>query len=103
LTRILEMGCTAIMCSHDMMARQVMERCQELGLRVPEDISVMGFDDLPMCKTTTPPMTTIRQNRTELGKSAYCALFSQMQNVHLSTFLLHTELIRRDSCGKPGK
>lgn len=101
LKRILDMGCTAIMCSHDVIARRAMERCQELGYRVPEDVSILGFDDIPMCQTTTPPLTTIRQNRTELGKSAYCALSSQMQGVHLSTFLLHPELITRESCTAP--
>ena len=43
-------------------------------------------------------MTTIRQDRTELGKSAYCALASQIEGVAPSTFLLHTELIPRSSC-----
>lgn len=103
LPRLLEMNCTAIMCSHDMLARQVLMRLEEMGLRVPEDISIMGFDDLPLCLDTTPPLTTIRQNRTELGKSAYCALSSQMENVPLSTLLLHTELIERSSCGRPAK
>ena len=99
LDRILNMGCTAIVCSHDILARRVMECCQEKGLRVPEQISVIGFDDLPFCKNTVPPLTTIRQNRTEIGKSAFCALSSQLENVPLSTFLLHTELIKRGSCG----
>lgn len=101
LERILKLGCTAIMCSHDVIARRVMERCQAMGYRVPEDVSVMGFDDVPFCRNTNPPLTTIRQNRTELGKSAYCALSSQMQGVPLSTFLLHTALIERDSCAVP--
>lgn len=100
LPRLLDMGCTAIMCSHDVLARAVMLRCQELGRRIPEDISVLGFDDIPLCETTVPPLSTIRQNRTELGKSCYCALFSQMQRVPLSTFLLHTELVQRGSCGR---
>jgi len=98
LPRVLSMGCTAIMCSHDKLARRVMERCIELGLRVPGDISVMGFDDLPFCESTVPPLTTIRQDRTQIGKSAYCALSSQMEGVPLSTFLLHPELIPRESC-----
>ena len=103
LPRILKLGCTAIMCSHDILAEQVMKRLQEQGLRIPEDISVLGFDDIPLCETTTPPLTTVRQNRTEIGKSAYCALSSQMEGVPLSTFLLHTELVKRASCAAPGK
>ena len=98
LPRVLSMGCTAIMCSHDVLARRVMECCQERNLRIPEDISIIGFDDLPFCKNTTPPLTTVRQNRAQIGKSAYCALSSQMEGVPLSTFLLHTKLITRNSC-----
>lgn len=100
LQRILDMDCTAIVCSHDVLARRVMEECQSKGLSVPGQISVIGFDDLPFCQHTHPPLTTIRQNRTEIGKSAYCALAGQLNSVPLSTLLLHTELIERSSCGK---
>ncbi len=100
LPRLLEGGCTAIVCSHDLYAQGVMARCQELGYRVPEDISIVGFDDLPLCQNTTPTLTTIRQNRDELGRSAYCALSSQLSQVPLSTFLLHAELVKRESCLK---
>lgn len=103
LPSLLKQGCTAILCSHDTLACAVLERCREQGIRVPEDVSVLGFDDLPLCDTCQPPLTTIRQDRTELGKSAYCALSSQMEGVSLSTFLLHTELVTRDSCGAPGR
>lgn len=98
LPRLLDHGCSAIVCSHDLYAQGVMTRCQELGYRVPEDISIIGFDDLPLCQHTSPTLTTIRQNRDELGRSAYCALSSQLSHVPLSTFLLHAELIQRDSC-----
>ena len=99
LQRLLDMGCTAIVCSHDVLARRVMEECQRKGLSVPGQISIIGFDDLPFCQHTHPPLTTIRQNRTKIGKSAYCALGGQIDSVPLSTLLLHTELIRRGSCG----
>ena len=99
LPRLLENGCTAIICSHDMLAHSVMFYCNELGLRVPDDISIMGFDDIPLCRYTTPPLTTIRQNRPALGKSAFYALSSQFNGVPLGTHLLHAELIRRFSCG----
>jgi len=98
LDRILDIGCTAIVCSHDVLAMAVMDKCREKGLRIPEDISILGFDDVPACETSNPPLTTIRQNRTEIGKSAYCALTSQLGGVPLSTFLLHTELVVRGSC-----
>ena len=98
LPALLKMGCTGIVCSHDVLAQSTLKHCAEMGIRVPEDVSIIGFDDLPLCQHTQPPMTTIRQNRTELGRSAYCALSSQMEGVPLSTFLLHTELVRRDSC-----
>lgn len=98
LPRLLDAGCTAIVCSHDYLANNVMIRCTELGLRVPEDISILGFDDVPQSRYTLPPLSTIRQNRVELGKSAYCALSSQLSGVPLSTFLLHVELIQRASC-----
>lgn len=98
LPRLLEGGCTAIICSHDMLAHSVMVHCTELGLRVPDDISILGFDDIPLCQHTRPPLSTIRQNRTDLGKSSFFALSSQMNKVPLSTFLLHAELIQRASC-----
>lgn len=100
LPRILEAGCTAIVCSHDLLAHSVMVHCNELGLRIPEDISILGFDDIPMCRFTLPPLTTIRQDRTNIGKSAFYALLNQLNNVHPSSLLLHPELIERASCTK---
>ena len=99
LNRLLDLGCTAFVCSHDLMARTAIDYCGKQGLKVPEDISIMGFDDGPLCAFTTPPLSSVRQNRTELGKSAFYALNSQMGNVHLTILLLHAELILRGSCG----
>lgn len=99
LPRLLENGCTAIICSHDMLAHSAMFYCNELGLRVPDDISIMGHDDIPFCRYTTPPLTSMRQNRPALGKSAFYALSCQLNDVPLSTHFLHAELITRDSCG----
>ena len=101
LPQLLELGCSAILCSHDTLAEAVLNHCRTLGRKVPEDISILGFDDLPLCEKTDPPLTTIRQDRTKLGKSAFCALSSQFEKVPLSTLLLHTELIKRGSCASP--
>ena len=98
LPRLLKNGCTAIICSHDVLAHSAIIHCTELGLRVPRDVSVMGFDDIPLCRFTSPALTTIRQNRPALGKSAFFALYSHLHSVPLCTHLLHAELIVRDSC-----
>lgn len=100
LPRLLKEGCTAIVCSHDILAHSVMVHCKELGLRIPEDVSILGFDDIPLCRYTFPPLTTIRQDRENLGRSAFYALTSQMNNVHVSSLLLHAQLIERASCTK---
>lgn len=97
--RLMEKGCTAIICSHDLLAHTVMIHCAELGIRIPDDISIIGFDDIPLCRYTLPPLTTIRQNRTELGKSAFYALSSQLNQIPISTLFLHAELIQRESIG----
>ncbi len=97
LPRLLKQGVTAIVCSHDLLAHTVMIYCQELGLRVPEDISIVGFDDLPLCSYTIPPMTTVQQNRTEIGRSAFYALSSLMAGTPISTLLLHAQLMKRQS------
>ncbi len=99
LPRLLEQGCTAIICSHDVLAHSVLVHCQELGLHVPSDVSIIGFDDIPLCRYAIPPLSTIRQDRENLGRSAFHALTSQMNNVHVSSLLLHAQLIRRSSCG----
>lgn len=99
LPRLLKNGCTAILCSHDVLAHSVIFHCSELGLRVPEDISILGFDDIPLCRYTVPPLTTIRQDRSALGKSAFYALSCHLNKVPLSSLMLHAELIRRGSCG----
>ena len=97
---LLPMGMTAIICSHDQIANAVMVECQQRGYRLPRDISVIGFDDLPLCAYTSPPLTTIRQDRTELGKCGYYALDSILNRVSIGTILLHAQLVERESTGR---
>ena len=93
------MGITSLICSHDLLANAAMIQCQQLGLRVPADISIIGFDDLPMSAYTSPPMTTIRQERAQLGKGGYYALASLMNGIAIGTLLLHARLMVRGSTG----
>lgn len=103
LPRLLELGCTAIICSHDLLAHAVLIHCKEIGVRIPEDLSIIGIDDLPICRYTDPPLSSIRQDRNELGKSAFHALSSQIEQVHLNTLKLHPELVLRGSVGSAPK
>ena len=97
LPNFLKSGMTAIICSQDTIASAALVQCQQLRYRVPEDVSIVGFDDLPIAAYTSPPLTTIRQDRTELGKSGFFALSSLLNHVSISTFLLHAQLIERKS------
>ena len=75
-----------------------MIQCQQMGYRIPDDISIIGFDDLHL-RYTAPPLTTVRQERIQLGKSGYYALESLMNEVAIGTLLLHASLIVRNSTG----
>lgn len=99
LPRLLREGVTAIMCSHDLLAHSVMIHCREMGLRVPLDLSIIGFDDLPICSYTVPPLSTIRQDRLQLGQSGFHALHSLITGIPIGTLLLHPQLIERKSTG----
>lgn len=93
----LEAGATAILCGNDIIASGVITECNRLGQRVPEDISVVGFDDLPISTQTLPPLTTIRQERSELGRFAYDSLNGLIHHIRISRILLRPELIERKS------
>ena len=93
-------GATAIMCASDLIAARTINELHKLGLRVPEDVSVTGFDDLPVAKYLAPPLTTIRQERFALGKSAFSLLKDLMSGLPVSTMLLHSTVVLRESVGK---
>ena len=96
----LAAGATAIVCGNDLIAKGVMEECVQRGFRVPEDISVIGFDDISLAATYNPPLTTIRQERNELGKCAYVILNSLIQHISISKTLLRPKLIERESTAR---
>ncbi len=90
-------GATAIVCGNDLIASGVIAECVQRGFRVPEDISVIGFDDLPISAHLTPPLSTVRQERIELGKSGYYTLNSLINKVSISKTLLRPQFIKRGS------
>ncbi|HBA47300.1 MAG TPA: LacI family transcriptional regulator, partial [Lachnospiraceae bacterium] len=74
IPKLLDEGVTAILFSHDVRAISAITECKDRGIRIPEDVSIVGFDDLPMTAYTLPSLTTIRQNRIGIGKCGYYAL-----------------------------
>lgn len=98
--QLLEAGATAIICGNDLIAFGVIDECFRLGYSVPHDISVVGFDDIPMSSRIVPGLTTIRQDRTELGRSGYYMLASLLRKVPISRMLLQPRLIVRESTSK---
>jgi LacI family transcriptional regulator len=93
----LQAGATAIICGSDRIASGVIDECHARDLRVPEDISIVGFDDLPLAETLNPPLTTIRQDRNELGRSAYVMLGSLIAHIPISRTLMRPILVERKS------
>lgn len=98
---------TAILCFSDAIAYGVVHAAQALGLRVPEDLSVVGFDDNPLAQRMRPALTTVRQDIAVKGRAAAAALTAAIErsrtgsNTRVRHVLLPTELVIRDSTAKP--
>ncbi len=90
---------TAVFCTNDEMATGAIKACWEVGKRVPEDISIIGFDGIPYCRYLHPALTTVRQPLCELGSYAvrYLEEFLKGKRLTLPTEMLGTELLIRDS------
>ena len=94
---------TAIFAGNDQQALGVYEAARQHGLRVPQDLSIVGFDDLPVARWVSPPLTTVRQPLTEMGQTAAAMLSDLIENKPLPTrrVELATELIIRESTAPP--
>ncbi|KKL64205.1 hypothetical protein LCGC14_2167360, partial [marine sediment metagenome] len=90
---------TAIFALTDLMAIGALKEIQERGLKVPEDISVIGFDDIPLASLVNPALTTIAQPIYEIGREAMSLLIKNIEKKHLtkSKIILDTRLIVRES------
>lgn len=91
---------TAIFASNDVMAFGVMEAVREQGLRIPEDISIVGFDDIPQAASVHPALTTVRQPLEEMGRMATRMLFGYLEDPSRpqERIELPTQLVIRNSC-----
>lgn len=93
-------GCDAIVAANDWMALGALEALEARGLRVPEDVSVIGFDDIEQARFVTPPLTTVRQRPRRLGAQAVRRVLAMLQgNRDMSPVMLDTAIVIRQSCG----
>lgn len=89
---------TAVIAESDMMAIGILRALHEHGLRVPQDVSVTGFDDIDLSQFTAPPLTTVRQDAEAIGTRAMEALLSIIDGAQApQPIVLPTEIVIRDS------
>jgi DNA-binding LacI/PurR family transcriptional regulator len=89
----------AVVCCNDPTALAVLEQLKESGRRVPDDIAVIGFDDIPEASYSQPPLTTVRQPMAEMGRQAATMLLERMmkREAPVEKKVLPVELVVRES------
>jgi LacI family repressor for deo operon, udp, cdd, tsx, nupC, and nupG len=94
---------TAVFCVNDAAALGAIQGCRRRGLRIPEDISIVGVDDIELAAASDPPLTTVHQNRYEIGASAMRMLIGLLQRRQLADtdVVVPVELVVRQSTAPP--
>ncbi len=89
----------AVFCACDLIAIGAMKALREYSLQVPQDVSIIGFDDIPLANFTRPALTTVQQDTTLAGKLLVESILALIRNEPVKTTMLPSKLIIRDSCG----
>ncbi len=99
--RLMDTGCTAVICGSDLMALGVIRAARDRGLSVPGQLSVVGYDDSLLVGFTDPPLTTIRQSVAGMSAAAAQALLDEIAGVRnpRQEFVFRPELVVRASTG----
>lgn len=94
---------TAVFCCSDTIAVGAYQAIQQQGLRIPQDLSIMGYDDIELARYLSPPLSTICQPKAELGKLAVEALLQRIKNPNQNyrTLVLEPTCILRESISTP--
>jgi DNA-binding LacI/PurR family transcriptional regulator len=93
---------TAVFAGNDQMALGFMHACRESGLAIPDDISVVGFDDIPEAPHFAPPLTTVRQDFAEVGRRAISLLLAELDGVTEPEHPpVPAQLVIRETTAKP--
>jgi LacI family transcriptional regulator len=86
---------TAVFAANDAMAVGALSALRDRGVRVPDDIALAGFDDIPIARFVTPPLTTVSVDIAQLGRRAFELLISENEQHEI----LPATLVIRESCG----
>ena len=99
--RLLDRGATAVICGSDLMALGAVRAVRGRGLRVPDDVSVVGYDDSMLVAFTDPPLTTVRQSVLAMGTAAVRALLDEISGLPAprAEYVFRPELVVRGSTG----
>ncbi|WP_189955524.1 LacI family DNA-binding transcriptional regulator [Streptomyces roseolus] len=98
-----ETGCTAVFVANDQMALGVLRAFHERGVRVPQDVSVVGFDDVPEAASFIPPLTTVHQDFAQVGALCVEAVLRELAGETVTGVrLVPTTLVERNSTAHPG-
>jgi LacI family transcriptional regulator len=96
---------TAVFAANDLSAIALLRTALDLGLRVPDDLSIVGFDDIPEASRESPPLTTVQQPMQRLGSAAAGMLFTMLDGGTPTApeVQLPTRLVVRGTTGPPGR
>jgi LacI family transcriptional regulator/LacI family repressor for deo operon, udp, cdd, tsx, nupC, and nupG len=97
LAKLVTAGVSGIFCYNDMVAVGALLACQERGISVPQDLSLVGFDGIALSRYVTPPLTTVRQPMLEIGCHAAQMLLDLLQEKSVENCVLSPFLIERGS------
>ncbi|MDN2482758.1 HTH-type transcriptional repressor PurR [Vibrio agarivorans] len=88
---------TAVFCFNDTMALGLMSRLQENGIRIPDDMSVIGYDNIELAEYFSPPLTTVHQPKRRVGKNAFEILLERIKDKEHDkrVFEMHPEIVER--------
>lgn len=101
LERLLDTGATAVFCYNDRMAIGLMVEARERGIRIPADLSVVGFDNIEASWYVSPPLTTVHQPRFEMGRQAMQMLLNLLAGEEVDDIILPCKLVVRESTAPP--
>ncbi len=99
--RVIEAGITALFCYCDTVAVGAMLACRKLGIDLPADLSVVGFDDNELCEIVCPPLTTVGQPKREMGQTALRMLLASMDGARVTDTVVEPALVIRESTAPP--